>query len=75
VGNDHSTAAAQDGTLDRTQIVLRAYPSPLPLGLFAFAVGNVLLAVGGTESRSAMVGGLATQAGHLPQEAGVRAQL
>lgn len=31
--------------LQRTSIVLRAYASPLPLGLFAFAIGNVLLAV------------------------------
>jgi hypothetical protein len=31
--------------------------------------------IGGTESRSAMEGGLAAQADHLPQEAGVRAQL
>jgi succinate-acetate transporter protein len=30
---------------ERTSIVLRAYASPLPLGLFAFAVGNVLLAI------------------------------
>jgi succinate-acetate transporter protein len=42
----------QDGTggddreaLDRTSIVLRAYASPLPLGLFAFAIGNVLLSI------------------------------
>lgn len=117
----------QDGTgsggadaLDRTSIVLRAYASPLPLGLFAFAIGNVrphdltastawervsgvvaavvaasasYLAValviedvkhrtvlpvgrvGGTESRSAMEGGLASQARSLAHEAGVRAQL
>lgn len=41
-------AVAQEGdveALERTSIVLRAYASPLPLGLFAFAVGNVLLAV------------------------------
>jgi uncharacterized protein len=31
--------------LERTSIVLRAYASPLPLGLFAFAIGNVLLSV------------------------------
>jgi uncharacterized protein len=35
----------RDEALERTSIVLRAYASPLPLGLFAFAIGNVLLAV------------------------------
>jgi succinate-acetate transporter protein len=51
-----SESAAPDGVVggrdadeveafERTSIVLRAYASPLPLGLFAFAVGNVLLAI------------------------------
>jgi uncharacterized protein len=54
-------AGPDAGALDRTHIVLRAYASPLPLGLFAFAVGNVLLAVahlggfGPEDTRTTMV--------------------
>jgi uncharacterized protein len=68
VSSDHSSTAATASpggvdadTLDRTHVVLRAYASPLPLGLFAFAVGNVLLAVahlggfGPEDTRTTMV--------------------
>lgn len=47
-GSGSPTASLSDGgaeAYERTQIVLRPLASPLPLGLFAFAVGNVLLAI------------------------------
>jgi succinate-acetate transporter protein len=44
-GRDGDAPEGDVEALDRTSIVLRAYASPLPLGLFAFAIGNVLLSI------------------------------